>query len=134
MGRSLKSAKMESMSSHPHMTKCRAPLWWTGSFPSEPLLGPRQRTKCSEGCGANCQTQGSVAGIIAPVPPSNFRLLSILLTFHYLQAAIMSQVIDPNSANSEVNCHSSFASLVVTPSTWVPPGGELGSGSGEPRH
>lgn len=69
---------------------------------------------------------GQLADSVVPVSPSVFRLLSVLLRFHYLQSEIMSQVIDPNFADSEINYVTSFSSD-DTLETWVP------SQEGEPK-
>ena len=54
-------------------------------------------------------------GIFVPLILFPARLLSVLLRFHYLQRGIMSRVIDPESAGSEINYVSSVsASPVVT--------------------
>lgn len=72
---------------------------------------------------------GQPAGSAGPVTPSVFGVLSVLLRFHYLQAGIMSQVIDPNSADSEINYVTRVsASPAVTPSQRGFP-----SQDGEPR-
>lgn len=72
--------------------------------------------------------RGQLVSSVVPVTPAVFRLLSVLLRFHYLQAEIMSQVIDPESTDSKINYVASVSLLWCdTFATWVP------SQEGEPR-
>lgn len=83
--------------------------------------------------GCSGQSEGSAGGQCS-TSLSLFRLLSFLLRLHYLQAGIMSHVIDPNSADSEVNCRTgASAPPVGTPSQLGSfPGGSMRGGCVEP--
>lgn len=72
--------------------------------------------------------RGQLASSMVPITPSVFRLLSVILRFYYLQAEIMSQVIDPKSTDSKINYVASVSLLQCdTFITWV------SSQEGEPR-
>lgn len=90
------------------------------------LLTQAKRNVLRRLSGKLSDLAGQLVDSVVPFSPSVFRLLSVLLRFHYLQSEIMSQVIDPNFADGEINYVTSFSSD-DTLETWVP------SQEGEPK-